>query len=221
MPPKLLKTAPLPKDEKKRLKKLVKFETEARKRGFERIAGVDEAGRGPLAGPVVAAACLISRGLFFEGINDSKLLTEKRRKALFLQITGHSDVQYGIGIVDAKVIDEINIYQATILAMHQAVENLPELPDFLLVDAMPLAFRKLPSEAIIKGDLRSQSIAAAAIIAKETRDEIMIGYHRRYPHYGFDQHKGYGTKNHKKALKEHGPCPIHRFSFAPVKMTQY
>ncbi|NGX55643.1 MAG: Ribonuclease HII [Chlamydiae bacterium] len=221
MPPKLLKTAPLPKDEKKRLKKLVKFETEARKRGFERIAGVDEAGRGPLAGPVVAAACLISRGLFFEGINDSKLLTEKRRKALFLQITGHSDVQYGIGIVDAKVIDEINIYQATILAMHQAVENLPELPDFLLVDAMPLAFRKLHSEAIIKGDLRSQSIAAAAIIAKVTRDEIMIRHHRRYPHYGFDQHKGYGTKKHKKALEEHGPCPIHRFSFAPVKMTQY
>ncbi|NGX53751.1 MAG: Ribonuclease HII [Chlamydiae bacterium] len=218
MPLKLSKTAPPPNNEKKRLKKLVKFETEARKRGFERIAGVDEAGRGPLAGPVVAAACLISRGLFFEGINDSKLLTEKRRKALFLQITGHPNVQYGVGIVEPKVIDEINIYQATILAMHQAVEDLPELPDFLLVDAMPLAFRKLPGEIIIKGDMRSQSIAAASIIAKETRDEIMIEYHNRYPQYGFDQHKGYGTVKHKKALEEHGPCPIHRFSFAPVRI---
>ncbi len=213
----LSKRTPPPKDEKKRLRKLVKFEFEARKKGFERIAGVDEAGRGPLAGPVVAAACVIAKGLYFERINDSKLLTSKCRHALYQDLIHHSKVQYGVGVVQPSIIDEINILGATILAMHLAVEDLDERPDYLLIDAVPLGYQKIASKVLIKGDTLSQSIAAASIIAKEVRDEIMLQYHKKYPRYGFDDHKGYGTKKHQKALKDHGPCPIHRFSYEPVR----
>lgn len=203
----------LPKSEQERLSKLVEFETEAMAKGYKRIAGIDEAGRGPLAGPVVAAACILPEGCFFPGINDSKQLSSKAREDLYLQLISHPDIEYGLGVVDHNVIDTLNIFQATLQAMREAVQQLKQQPDYLLVDGMTLLFKKIPSERIVKGDCRSQSIAAASIIAKERRDQIMRDYHQKYPEYGFDRHKGYGTERHRKALAEYGPCPIHRRSF--------
>lgn len=188
----------LPKSEQKRLLKLVEFETRLRKQGFRRIAGVDEAGRGPLAGPVVAAACVIGERHFFPGINDSKLVPPPKRKALFQQLIAHPDVFYGIGSVDVAIIDKINILQATLQAMRQAIANLPLPPDYLLLDGVELAVDDIPFEKVIKGDTRSQSIAGASIIAKETRDQLMVEYHQIYPEYGFDQHK---VTDFKKAFK--------------------
>ncbi len=213
-----LKLSKIPSsEERKRLKKLVVFESAARKKGYSLIAGVDEAGRGPLAGPVVAAACLIAPRIFFSGITDSKLLTPKRRHELFEQLTRDKEIAYGVGIVDHTTIDKVNILQATKMAMCQAVENLSVKPDYLLIDAVVLERSSLPQQSIIKGDRRSQSIAAASIIAKQTRDTIMLKYHKQYPLYGFGDHKGYGTQKHRDALYKHGPCPIHRRSFEPVK----
>lgn len=187
-------------------------------RGFRRIGGVDEAGRGPLAGPVVAAACVFKTTLFFPGINDSKQLTPLRRRALFEELTTHAQLSYGVGIVNAEVIDEINILQATLQAMREAVFALPEKPDYILVDGgVSLVVEKIPIEKVIKGDQRSQLIAAASIIAKETRDELMVAYNAQFPEYGFAEHKGYGTEKHLQALKKHGPCPLHRKTFAPVR----
>lgn len=193
---------------------LLKFEKEGQKLGFVKIAGVDEAGRGPLAGPVAAACCIIKPGLKIAGVNDSKQLTPLRRRLLFDKLTTSPDVVFGVAFVDHKKIDEINIYQATKLAMTKALESLPFDPDYILIDAMPLEFRGIKTKSIIKGDELSQSIAAASIIAKEMRDDLMRQFHLEYPQYGFDEHKGYATQKHRQALLTHGPSPIHRLTFS-------
>lgn len=206
--------------EQKRLYALTRFEKEARCKGYQAIVGIDEAGRGPLAGPVVAAACLIPQRIYFRGINDSKQLSSQQREDLFLEITSHKRIVYGFGIISHLEIDRFNIYQATILAMLQAVAALSIIPDFMLVDGMKLPHPTIPCQKIIQGDGKSQSIAAASILAKVTRDRLMREYDEQWPQYGFKQHKGYGTEQHLKALKEYGPCPIHRRSFAPVREEQ-
>lgn len=204
--------------EKQRLRKLSKIENAVRKEGFKNIAGIDEAGRGPLAGPVVAAACIIPKGLVFVGVNDSKQLTPLQRKRLFEEIVQEPRITYGIGVISHEEIDRINIYQATIQAMLMAVAMLKAIPDLLLVDGMPLPHPSIPCRKIIQGDALVHSIAVASVIAKETRDRLMVEeYHPQWPEYGFDQHKGYGTEKHLQALDKHGPCPIHRRSFSPVK----
>jgi ribonuclease HII len=176
---------------------------------------VDEAGRGPLAGPVVAGAVIIKDFGFKERIDDSKKLTASKREKAYREILTKSVV--GIGIVDEKMIDEINIYQATKKAMQMAISNLKIPPDYVIVDGNMKIATKCPLKCIIGGDSKSLSIAAASIIAKVTRDKIMVEYDKVYPQYGFARHKGYGTKAHKEALIDQGPCPIHRFSFHPVK----
>ncbi len=191
------------------------FEKQKWREGYTRVVGIDEAGRGPLAGPVVTGACLLPKDFDVPGVNDSKKLTEKQRERIYSLLTTHSEVEWAIGIADARLIDEINILQATIYAMREAAEKLS--PDFLLVDGLSLGDR---SEKIIKGDQRSLSIAAASIIAKVTRDEMMRKAHLRWPEYGFAKHKGYGTKLHLEALREHGPCEIHRMTFAPVALAK-
>jgi len=205
------------KSNRNRYHELNLYENKKRKEGYQTIAGVDEAGRGPLAGPVVAAACVIPEGCYLDGIDDSKKLTPKKRSELFLCITEDDAIQYGVAAVDVAVIDRVNILQATILAMLEAVEKLGKRPDYLLVDGMELKQSAIPVEGIIKGDSKSQSIAAASVLAKVWRDRKMMEYHERWPMYGFDRHKGYGTKRHLEALGEHGPCEIHRRSFEPVK----
>lgn len=205
------------KKERSRLLSLIQYEQLARSKGFSAIAGVDEAGRGPLAGPVFACACIIPENLFFPGINDSKQLSPKKRAELFLQLTSNSHVIYGIGEASHFEIDQINIYQATIQAMLKAIKKLKMTPDYLLVDGMKLDCINISSEKIIEGDAKSQSVAAASIIAKETRDQRMNEFHEMWPHYGFDKHKGYGTRQHLEAIEKYGPCPIHRLSFKPLK----
>lgn len=211
------KPANIEKIEWKRLKKLICYEMEAESKGFTLIAGVDEAGRGPLAGPVVAAACYIPSNIYLPGIDDSKKLTELQREKLFETIVGDSRIIYGVGIIDSQTIDEINIYQATIKAMQMAVDKMAIKPDCLLVDGLKLPYPDVYVEKIISGDSLSQSIAAASVIAKVTRDKLMVEFHMQWPHYGFDRHKGYGTDRHTDALREHGPCPIHRKTFEPIK----
>ena len=176
------------------------------------ICGVDEAGRGPLAGPVYAAAVILPRGLVIEGLNDSKKLTEKRREALYDVIVEQA-VAYGIGSADEKEIDEINILQATFLAMRRAIAQLAVRPDLALIDGNRESDFGVPAQTVIGGDGKSANIAAASILAKVTRDRVMLQYAAQYPQYGFDVHKGYGTKRHYEALREFGPCPIHRQSF--------
>lgn len=201
----------------RRLQKLNVFEVAAREKGFSILAGIDEAGRGPLAGPVVAAACIIPEDVFVIGVNDSKLLTPKQRCEIYEQIVSNSRIQYGVGIVCNKEIDQLNILQATIKAMLLAIAQLPVQPELLLVDGLNLLHPSIPCEKINQGDSKSHTIASASIIAKETRDRLMVNYHKTFPHYGFDKHKGYGTPEHLEALKKHGPCDLHRHSFAPVK----
>lgn len=199
---------------KVKLEKLLKTERKLNKAGFKIIAGVDEAGRGPLAGPVVASAVILYDTSFKSVINDSKLLTRKRREEAYEEIMNKAAV--GIGIVDEKTIDSVNIYQATIKAMMEAVRDLETEPDYVIVDGnMKLDFG-CPVKSIVKGDSKSLSIAAASIIAKVTRDRIMLNYHSQYPQYGFDEHKGYPTRSHKRSLRIHGPSPIHRLSFRPL-----
>ena len=176
------------------------------------ICGVDEAGRGPLAGPVYAAAVILPRDLVIEGLNDSKKLTEKKRAELFDVITAQA-VAYGIGSADEKEIDEINILQATFLAMRRAIDALPVRPDLALIDGNRDSDFGVASETVVKGDSLSASIAAASILAKVSRDRVMEEYALQYPQYGFEVHKGYGTKRHYEALRQYGPCPIHRQSF--------
>jgi len=180
--------------------------------GLERIAGVDEAGRGPLAGPVVAGAVILPKGLFIDGVNDSKKLSANQRERLFHEIYERA-LGVGIGIVSHQVIDRINIYQASILAMRKAVENLPLSPAIVLADGNSFKHETLRYRNVIGGDATSLTIAAASIIAKVTRDSLMREYHEQFPMYGFDRHKGYGTKLHIDALRQHGMCPIHRRSF--------
>jgi len=191
------------------------YETKCLEQGFLLIAGVDEAGRGPWAGPVVAGAVILDETNIPLGLNDSKKLSEKKREALFQPIYDTSLV--GVGIVDAAKIDEINILQATMLAMELAIKNLSDQPDLALIDGNRSPNIIMPSQAIKKGDAKSLSIAAASIIAKVTRDRIMHKYDKKFPQYGFAQHKGYGTAQHSHALNQHGPCVIHRMSFAPIK----
>lgn len=188
--------------------------------GYATIAGMDEAGRGPWAGPVVAA-CIVfndqaAKNKLFK-INDSKKLTSKNRERCFKWLIENFD--YGIGIVSHDIIDQINILNATKQAMMEAIGKLSSKIDYLLIDAVKLkSFTSASQESIIHGDQKVWSIAAASIIAKVTRDRLMIDYHQLYPQYGFDRHKGYGTKWHQKMLKQYGPCPIHRKSYAPIKL---
>jgi ribonuclease HII len=199
-----------------RFSELSLFDQTIRGQGYQVIAGVDEAGRGPLAGPVVAAACILPSKNTFVGVDDSKKLTPIQRRTLFEALISDQDVIYGIGIISAEEIDKINIYQATIRAMMQAISALTMSPDLLLVDGMPLIYTSIPSQKVIRGDSKSLSIAAASIIAKETRDRLMAEFHGTWPMYGFDRHKGYGTPMHLQALEKYGPSPIHRRTFARV-----
>ncbi len=176
------------------------------------ICGIDEAGRGPLAGPVVAGAVILPKDCEILFLNDSKKLSEKKREALFLEIQEKA-VAWSVGIVGPETIDTINILQATYLAMRQAIEQLSVQPDLLLNDAVTIPGVEIDQLPIIKGDAKSVSIAAASIMAKVTRDHMMIEYDTLFPEYGFARHKGYGTAIHTAAIREHGPCPIHRRSF--------
>lgn len=203
--------------ERRRLEAMMLYEKKAREWGYQRIAGVDEAGRGPLAGPVVAAACFLPEGTLIEGIDDSKKLLPTERHKIFQQILSLSEVDYGIGIIDALIIDQVNILQATFQAMIAAIARLSQKPDYILVDGNKMPSARIPGQAIIKGDSLSQSIAAASIIAKETRDELMNAFHEKWPQYGFITNKGYGTEEHLQAIQKYGPCPIHRMTFEPLK----
>lgn len=196
---------------------LLAHESLARLQGYQHIAGVDEAGRGPLAGPVVAAACVIPEGLSLHGINDSKKLSVKERHFFYERLVSTPDISFGIGIVASEEIDQLNILQATFLAMIQAVKALKCTLDYILVDGPYSPDFGTPSQGIVDGDANSQSIMAASILAKYTRDQLMLSYHEKWPHYGFNSHKGYGTTKHLEALRLHGPCEIHRKSFAPLK----
>lgn len=199
-----------------RLKRLCNIEQEVRAQGFETIAGVDEVGRGPLAGPVVAAACILPNGYMLRGINDSKKLTEEHRFSLYQELIAQPGIEYGIGIVEAAEIDELNIHKASLEAMARAVKNLKKIPSFLLVDGPHTPPIDIPSAGVVDGDAKVQVIAAASVIAKVTRDQIMVGYHELYPDYGFKDHKGYGTSKHLKAIERLGPSPIHRMSFGTL-----
>lgn len=196
---------------------MLTYEKEFFEQGYHLIVGCDEAGRGPLAGPVVAAACILPSDYHNEDINDSKKLTDKKRRALLDEIENHA-IAFGIGIVSAEKIDEINIYQASRLAMNMAIENMAHQFDLVLTDAMPLFGYDVPVIDIIKGDAKAQCIATASIIAKVTRDEMMEALDELYPQYGFKHHKGYGTKEHLLALDKYGPIPgIHRYTYGPVQ----
>ncbi|MYL70958.1 ribonuclease HII [Halobacillus litoralis] len=195
--------------------KMMVFEEDLFQRGFTQIAGIDEAGRGPIAGPVVAGAVILPRDYYLEGLNDSKKLSLKNREAYFERIK--ADADWGVGIVTNEEIDQINIYQASKLAMKRAVGDLSGQPEHLLIDAMELDAISSPQTKLIKGDERSVSIAAASVIAKVTRDRMMAEIDERYPMYEFRNNQGYGTKPHVEALKSHGPSPVHRKTFAPVK----
>ena len=180
------------------------------------ICGVDEAGRGPLMGPVVAAACVLPEGIVIEGLNDSKKLTEKKREYLF-DIICEKALYYSIVSVDEKTIDKINILESTYLAFSKSIENLSVMPDVALIDGNRAKNIPVDFETVIKGDSLSQSIAAASILAKVSRDRYIVRMDELYPQYGFKKHKGYGTKDHLDAIKKFGPCPIHRLTFKGVK----
>lgn len=192
------------------------FEAMARRQGYGRIAGIDEAGRGPLAGPVVAAAVILPPDADLPEIDDSKKLTAAVRERLFSRIHEQA-VAVGVGIGDHLLIDRINILQATLTAMRQAVQALSLLPDYLLIDGTSGISLSIPQKTIKKGDSASISIAAASIIAKVTRDRLMVEFDSRYPQYGFADHKGYGCASHLAAIAAHGPCEIHRKTFRGVR----
>ncbi len=202
--------------ERARVAALYAFENAAAVEGFELVAGVDEAGRGPLAGPVSVAAVILPHGLFLPKLNDSKKLSPKVRDELYDEIQAKAIAVSSV-LVDAKTIDRVNIYQATMNGMYEAIFGLDPQPQKVLIDAVQLEKLPMPEESIIKGDAKSASIAAASIIAKVTRDRLMMEYDKAFPEYGFAQHKGYGTAEHLAALKKYGPCPIHRQSFEPIR----
>jgi ribonuclease HII len=181
-------------------------------KGFEHIAGVDEAGRGPLAGPVVAGAVILPKGIFIEGVNDSKKLSARQRETLYHRIFEVA-LSVGVGVVSHEVIDRINIYQASILAMRKAIDKLSLVPAIVLADGNSFRHEELRYQNVVGGDAKSMTIAAASIVAKVTRDSMMCEYHTQFPEYGFDRHKGYGTRLHVDALRRHGLCPIHRRTF--------
>lgn len=201
--------------EKRRFEKMMVYEKEAQKQGFQYVAGIDEVGRGPLAGPVVAAAVILPENILISGINDSKKLSSKKREQLYQEIKNEA-LAIGIGVVGADVIDEINIYQATKKAMNIAINQLSIFPDFLLIDAMKID-TPITQRSLIKGDSLSVSIASASIIAKVYRDRLMMEYSKKYPEYQFEKNAGYGTREHIQAIRKFGPTPIHRKTFAPIK----
>jgi len=188
------------------------FERHAHQRGYKLIAGIDEAGRGPLAGPVVAAAVILPLDYENSEIKDSKQLSAKKRESL-CEIIKREALSVGLGVVEASIIDAVNVFQATLAAMKEAVLNLSIEPDYLLIDGSHRIFIHIPQETIVKGDSRSVSVASASIIAKESRDRIMEIYHRQFPQYNFLKNKGYGTEEHREAIKKYGHCKIHRKSF--------
>ncbi|MBS4172498.1 ribonuclease HII [Bacillus sp. FJAT-49736] len=193
---------------------MMQYENAMKLEGFNLIAGIDEVGRGPLAGPVVAAAVILPEHFYLGGINDSKQLTEQKRDEFYNIILDQAAI--GVGIISAEEIDRINIYEATKKAMLAALNDLSVFPDYCLIDAMKLTI-PVPQTSIIKGDAKSISIAAASIVAKVTRDRMMKRYSEKYPQYHFESNMGYGTKEHIDALHTYGPCPIHRKTFAPIK----
>lgn len=205
---------------------MYEYELEEIAGGRKFICGIDEAGRGPLAGPVVSAAVILPKieldtgWQIWEGINDSKKLSGRKRDKLFERLLDNPDVHIGIGIISEKLIDRLNILKATQLSMYRAIKNLDVKPDCLLIDGMFLPKIKIRQHKIIDGDSLSLSIASASIVAKVTRDRIMCEYHEKYPEYGFDRHKGYGTKEHMKKIREYGPCEIHRRSFYPINLSE-
>lgn len=192
------------------------IERAIRRKGFRRLAGVDEAGRGALAGPVVAAAVILRDGRPISGVTDSKRLSHKRRESLYRRIRAEA-LAVGVGVVEVHTIEVRNILQATLLAMERAVANLRLPPHGILVDGLAVPHVNVPVFAIPRGDLECPSIGAASIVAKVTRDRIMATYHQRYPTYGFDRHKGYGTALHLRFIAEHGVSPIHRKTFSPLR----
>ena len=203
------------------------FESALWRSGCRRVAGVDEAGRGPLAGPVVAAAVVLPPGWLasnlpaeLRGLNDSKQLTEARREEFFAVLMRLPQLQFAIASVDAATIDRINILQATHRAMNDALAQLTPAPEHALVDGLRVKTLNFPQTPIVKGDARSYSIAAASVLAKVTRDRMAAEWDCQWPEYGFAGHKGYGTPQHLEAIRKHGPCPIHRRSFAPLKPAQ-
>ncbi len=187
-----------------------------RQRGHHLIAGIDEAGRGPLAGPVCVSAVILPEGFEHESLNDSKKLTEKKRERIYEELTSCSDLTWSVDMAHVAEVDAVNILQATYAAMRRAALALDTVPQIVLIDGRPVPKFPFTQEAIVKGDSISLSIAAASVIAKVTRDRFMLEAARQYPHYGFEKHKGYGTAAHLVALRQHGPCPLHRRSFAPV-----
>ncbi|SEM48040.1 RNase HII [Syntrophus gentianae] len=188
------------------------FEEEAYQKGYRVIAGIDEAGRGPLAGPVVAAAVILPRGYCNPEITDSKKLSAKKRERLY-EVIKKEALAVGVGVMEPHRIDQVNILQATLLAMAEAVEDLSSPPDYLLVDGLHRVPLDIPQKTVVKGDALSVSIASASIIAKVSRDQIMEIYHRQFPQYNFLKNKGYGTREHREAILSHGLCKIHRRSF--------
>ena len=201
------------KKEETRLKHLKEYEDRLYKTGLTYIAGIDEAGRGPLAGPVVVGVAIMKPDSFIEGVNDSKKISETKREKLYEQITNEA-ISWSVGIVDEKEIDKINILNATKKALTEALGKLETRPDRILVDALDnIDTKGIPYTSIIKGDAKVYSISCASIIAKVTRDRMLRKYDEMYPQYGFAKHKGYGTAMHIEALKKYGPCPIHRKTF--------
>lgn len=192
------------------------LETSLHERGLNPVAGVDEAGRGPLAGPVAAAAVILPPGFSCPGLDDSKKLSAKKRDGLYEVLTGNREIVWSLALAEAEEIDSLNILRATHLAMRRAVEGLSLRPAHCLIDGLPVRDFHLPHDGIVKGDGKSLSIAAASIIAKVTRDRLMRELDMEFPAYGFSKHQGYGTKAHLEALRTHGPCRHHRRSFQPV-----
>ncbi|MGG4488912.1 ribonuclease HII [Metabacillus idriensis] len=205
----------LGKKEMQMFEDMMTFERQARDKGYKYICGIDEVGRGPLAGPVVAAAVILPEEFYLPGLTDSKKLSAEKRELFFETILSEA-VAYGVGMISPAQIDELNIYQAAKAAMLKAVDELAVSPEYMLIDAMELAL-PIPQESLIKGDARSVSIAAASVVAKVTRDRIMKKLAETFPQYGFDQNMGYGTKQHLEALNKHGITEYHRKSFSPVK----
>ena len=205
--------AKLTKEEELERQKLMwEYEKELKNKGYKFIAGVDEAGRGPLAGPVYAAAVILKEDALIDGINDSKKLSEKKREELYDKIIENS-IAYSVYSVDEKVIDEVNILNATHMAMNGAVDNLSTKADYVLIDGNSIKNMETPHETVVKGDAKSISIAAASILAKVSRDRYITEISEKYPEYGFEKHKGYGTKVHNEAILKYGPSPIHRKTF--------
>lgn len=190
----------------------LEFEKEALAKGYKSVCGVDEAGRGPLAGPVCAAAVILPEGVIIDGVNDSKKLSEKKRESLF-DVIREQALSYSIAYATVDEIEEINILNATMLAMRRAIDGLDKKADYAMIDGNKIPPIDIDAECIVKGDAKSMSIACASILAKVSRDRLLYKYAEEYPMYGFDKHKGYGTKVHREAILKYGPCPYHRKSF--------